>query len=75
MLVDILKLLKSPDIEMMMNAATITLNVSVLLTYMSYKLINRIHYVFYEIDVVCRGPRESENDQRTRGPKFISEYR
>jgi len=31
MLVDILKLLKSPDIEMMNNAATITFNVSFIL--------------------------------------------
>lgn len=36
MLVDILKLLKSSDIEMMNNAATITFNVSVLITFINH---------------------------------------
>lgn len=68
MLIDILKLLKSPDIEMMNNAATITFNVSVL-------LINHVlNNAFYETDVVCRGSREPKIDQRTRGPKLFSKY-
>lgn len=69
MLVDILKLLKSPDIEMMKNAATITFNVSILLIVRYYALTTR------HVLLVCGGPRKSKNDQRTRGLKLFGKYR
>jgi len=53
MLVDILKLLKSPDIEMMNNAATVTFNVSV---YYFYESVDQV-YAFYETVTMYSVPR------------------
>lgn len=69
MLIDILKLLKSPDIEMMKNAATITFNVSILLS-IKYCVLNTRN-----VSLVRGRPREPKNDQRTRGLKLFGKYR
>lgn len=61
--------MKSPDIEMMKNAATITFNVSILLT-VRYYVLNTRH-----VSLVCGGPRKPKNNQRTRGLKFFGKYR
>lgn len=54
MLVDILKLLKSSDIEMMKNAATITFNVSVLVDKTIAVAANQHFFFFSQNPYVVR---------------------